>query len=79
MPFPRWQEYEGQIDAWTFEGSWQESYLCAAVPAYRRGSKRPRPVQGVFSDLLYQPWFNTSVVVSAAGRPRRAPGPPCFL
>lgn len=60
------QEYEGQTEAWTFEGSWQESYLAAGVPGYRRGSKRPRRVEGLYSDLLYQPWFCTSVAIDPA-------------
>lgn len=42
---------------WRFEGSWQETHLAAAAPGYRRGSKRPRPLPGIASDLLHQPAF----------------------
>ena len=42
---------------WRFKGTWQETYLCTCAPGYRPGSKRPRPLPGVASDLLHQPWF----------------------
>jgi hypothetical protein len=60
------QEFEGRWQDWTFEGSWQESYLAAAVPSYKRGVRKPRPVAGLYSDFLYQPWLCTAVAIDPA-------------
>ena len=60
------QEVEGRWQDWTFEGSWQDSYLAATVPGYRPGSRRLRPVKGFYSDLLYQPWLCTNVAIDPA-------------
>lgn len=48
------QELEGR---WRYSDSWQETYLTGAVPGYRAGSRRPRRVRGIQSDLLYTPWL----------------------
>eukprot|EP00887_Chlorella_sp_A99_P005234 scaffold1.g5234.t1 len=43
--------------SWRFRGTWQETYLVASVPGYAPGSKRPRRLPCVASDLLHQPWL----------------------
>lgn len=50
------QELEGR---WDFRGTWQDTYLAGAVPAYTAppGGRKLRRAGGVQSDLLYTPWL----------------------
>jgi hypothetical protein len=51
---------------WRYRCSWQETYLAAAVPGYRAGARRPRPVRGLYSDLLHQSWLCAALEVDPA-------------
>mmetsp|Transcript_10918 Transcript_10918/g.30888 ORF Transcript_10918/g.30888 Transcript_10918/m.30888 type:complete len:279 (-) Transcript_10918:1430-2266(-) len=40
-----------------FSASWKETFLRGTEPSCKAADRRPLKASGVFSDLLYQPWF----------------------
>lgn len=46
------QEYEGRF---RFKGSWKATYLSASIEGYEAARTPQLRVQGMYSDLLYQP------------------------